>query len=126
MAAQPAMIARIAAQTAVAVNSLMTFQKLEESEARFREAFAHAATGIALADPDGRIRVSNRYLQFIFHIRDLTAEEDFSGRERVLFVDDESMLVHLGRTILTKQGYRVTGMTDPREALDHGRPSSHR
>jgi PAS domain S-box-containing protein len=44
-------------------------------------------------------------------------EEDFSGRERVLFVDDEPMLVDLGRTILAKQGYQVTGMTDPREAL---------
>ena len=37
--------------------------------------------------------------------------------ERVLFVDDEPMLVDLGKAMLAKLGYQVTGMTDPHEAL---------
>jgi len=57
------LIASIAAQTAVAINSTVAFHKLEESEARFRQAFDHAATGIVLVDSDQRIKASNRYLQ---------------------------------------------------------------
>jgi PAS domain S-box-containing protein len=53
----------IAAQIAVAINNIVSFQKLEESEARFREAFDHAATGIMLASTDLHIRATNRYLQ---------------------------------------------------------------
>jgi len=112
----------IAAQTAVAVNSLMTFRKLEESEARFREAFEHAATGIALADPDGRIRVSNRYLQHMLGcseaelahrtIEDITWPEDRTNGEEVLapliagrqrFVQVEKRLCHnTGEAVWTR------------------------
>jgi len=57
------LMAGIAAQTAVAVNSIMAYHQLQESEARFRKAFDHAATGIALVSLERRIRASNRYLQ---------------------------------------------------------------
>ncbi len=37
--------------------------------------------------------------------------------ERVLFVDDEPDLAAVGERVLTKLGYRVTALTDSREAL---------
>jgi PAS domain S-box-containing protein len=39
------------------------------------------------------------------------------GKERILFVDDEEMLVEWGRATLERLGYKVTAMTDSREAL---------
>ena len=39
------------------------------------------------------------------------------GNERILFVDDEEMLVEWGRATLERLGYKVTAMTDSREAL---------
>jgi PAS domain S-box-containing protein len=39
------------------------------------------------------------------------------GNERILFVDDEEMLVEWGRATLEKLGYTVTAITDSREAL---------
>jgi len=39
------------------------------------------------------------------------------GNERILFVDDEEMLVELGRAALERLGYKVTAMTESREAL---------
>lgn len=39
------------------------------------------------------------------------------GNERVLLVDDETMLVEMMRGLLTKLGYSVTGFTNPVEAL---------
>jgi PAS domain S-box-containing protein len=66
------LVTSIAAQTAVAINSTVAFHKLEESEARFRQAFDHAATGIVLVDSDQRIKASNRYLQ---HLLGYTEEE---------------------------------------------------
>ncbi|HVN98288.1 MAG TPA: PAS domain-containing protein [Syntrophorhabdaceae bacterium] len=39
------------------------------------------------------------------------------GNERILFVDDEEMLVEWGRTTLERLGYRVTAMTDSQKAL---------
>jgi PAS domain S-box-containing protein len=53
----------IAAQTAMALNNIVAYHKLEESEARFRQAFDHAATGILLVDPVQRINASNHHLQ---------------------------------------------------------------
>ncbi len=37
--------------------------------------------------------------------------------ERILFVDDEELLVHLGRKTLTALGYIVEGTTQPAAAL---------
>ena len=39
------------------------------------------------------------------------------GNERILFVDDEEMLVEWGRATLERLGYKVTAMTDSQEAL---------
>jgi len=40
------------------------------------------------------------------------------GAERVLFVDDDPVLVELGQDMLTELGYRVTAYTDSRKALN--------
>ncbi|MEA3545117.1 MAG: PAS domain S-box protein, partial [Thermodesulfobacteriota bacterium] len=50
---------------------------------------------------------------------DIAADhEDFpEGRERILFVDDEEMLVNLGEEMLSEGGYQVTAMTDSMAAL---------
>ncbi len=40
-----------------------------------------------------------------------------TGTERVLFVDDEEMLVQVGELMLRKLGYEVAGFGDSREAL---------
>ena len=39
------------------------------------------------------------------------------GNERILFVDDEELLVELGKQMLKHLGYSVVTMTDPQEAL---------
>lgn len=39
------------------------------------------------------------------------------GSERILFVDDEKILVHLGKKILESLGYQVTTVSDSTEAL---------
>lgn len=41
------------------------------------------------------------------------------GTERILFTDDEELQVELGREMLARLGYRVTGFTDCRKALEH-------
>ena len=41
------------------------------------------------------------------------------GTERVLFVDDETMLVDMSRQILQRLGYQVTACTSSTEALQH-------
>lgn len=40
-----------------------------------------------------------------------------TGKERILFVDDEEMLVHLGQRILENLGYEVTAKSNSSEAL---------
>jgi DNA-binding NtrC family response regulator len=40
-----------------------------------------------------------------------------AGRERILFVDDELLIVRMGQRALGRLGYSVTGLTDPEEAL---------
>ncbi len=39
------------------------------------------------------------------------------GKERILFLDDEELLVEWGRAVLTKLGYEVTSITDSVQAL---------
>ncbi len=45
-------------------------------------------------------------------------EELPSGNERILFLDDENYMAELGVQMLTPFGYKVTAMTDSREALE--------
>jgi CheY-like chemotaxis protein len=40
-----------------------------------------------------------------------------TGRERILFIDDEAMIVEIAEQILTRLGYQVTGCSDPAEGL---------
>ncbi|MEW6218262.1 MAG: ATP-binding protein [Thermodesulfobacteriota bacterium] len=39
------------------------------------------------------------------------------GSERLLFVDDEAVIVDMARQVLAELGYQVTAFTDPQEAL---------
>jgi PAS domain S-box-containing protein len=43
------------------------------------------------------------------------------GGQHILLIDDEDSLVRLGTILLTKQGYRVTGCTDPQSAIQEFR-----
>ena len=43
---------------------------------------------------------------------------DTGGNEHILFVDDEEVLVYLGKAILESLGYQVTGCSGSSEALD--------
>jgi CheY-like chemotaxis protein len=45
------------------------------------------------------------------------------GTERILFVDDEAMLVELGKEMLESLGYKVTVTLSSRDALDRFRAS---
>jgi PAS domain S-box-containing protein len=84
----------IASQTTVAVNSIVSFRRLEESEARFRQAFDHAATGITLVHRDFKILASNRYLQDLLGytetqlagkgLDDITVPEDRAVGRKIL------------------------------------------
>ena len=47
----------------------------------------------------------------------ISAGELPRGKERVLFIDDEEVLVELGEAILEKLGYRAIALTDSTEAL---------
>jgi CheY-like chemotaxis protein len=47
------------------------------------------------------------------------------GREHILFVDDEAVLVNLGQALLKRLGYTVTGHTSGIEALNAFRAAPH-
>ena len=49
-----------------------------------------------------------------------------SGKERILFVDDEESLVELHKQRLSKLGYEVVAISDSREALDVFRKEPHK
>jgi len=56
----------------------------------------------------------------------LPTEEPISGgKERILFVDDEAALVHVGRAMLQRLGYRVVVCTSSSEALETFRTAAH-
>ena len=48
-----------------------------------------------------------------------------TGREHILFVDDEVMLTEMGRQMLERLGYRVTTRTSSVEALEVFRARPH-
>jgi len=47
------------------------------------------------------------------------------GAEAIMLVDDEELIVELGKVMLEQQGYTVTGITDPEKALDMFKSSSN-
>jgi len=47
------------------------------------------------------------------------------GNERILFVDDEAALVHVGRATLQRLGYQVVVCTSSSEALETFRAAPH-
>lgn len=49
----------------------------------------------------------------------------FTGKERILFVDDEKSIVALGKKMLEKIGYHVDALNDPVEALELFRRNPH-
>ncbi len=51
------------------------------------------------------------------------ASEVIGGKERILFVDDEEMLVEWGRVTLERLGYKVTSLTKSTEAIETFRAS---
>jgi len=66
----------LAFQTAIGISNAQSFQKLQESEARFRKAFDNAASGIALVDLDGHLLEVNNQLARIFGY----SEEELLGK----------------------------------------------
>ena len=52
-------------------------------------------------------------------VPEITINEDLpTGKERILFVDDEESIVKMGRQRLERLGYKVASTTSPIEALD--------
>jgi len=44
-------------------------------------------------------------------------EKNQTGKERILFIDDETAITEMAPTVLEKLGYTVTGRTNPLDAL---------
>ncbi|MBT3387404.1 MAG: response regulator [Desulfobacula sp.] len=64
------------------------------------------------------------YLPIVSNNGQTQSHKDVSipkGTEKILFVDDESSIVDVGKKILTRLGYKVTAMTSSFEALDRFR-----
>ncbi|MGB3222687.1 MAG: PAS domain S-box protein [Desulforhopalus sp.] len=51
---------------------------------------------------------------------ELQEAQEFSavGKEHIMFIDDEQLLVEMGKTMLERLGYTVTGLTGSKEALE--------
>jgi PAS domain S-box-containing protein len=54
-----------------------------------------------------------------------TEESVVGGNERILFVDDETALVHVGRAMLQRLGYQVAVCTSSSQALETFRAAPH-
>ncbi|WP_300459874.1 PAS domain-containing sensor histidine kinase [Desulfobacula sp.] len=50
-------------------------------------------------------------------IKTIPSDECFTGRETILFVDDEETITEISREALTQLGYRVEAMSSPEDAL---------
>ena len=80
---------------------------------------SHGGTIHAYSEPD-KGSIIKVYLPAIERRVEIVAREEKkfpTGTERVLFVDDEQVLVDVGRQILETLGYRVTARNSSTEAL---------
>jgi CheY-like chemotaxis protein len=76
---------------------------------------------IDISSEPGRGTTVTVYLPLIetYGAADQTAKAEIrGGRERILFVDDEPLLIELGTRILRSLGYEVTARTSSIEALE--------
>ncbi|MBF0278564.1 MAG: PAS domain S-box protein [SAR324 cluster bacterium] len=83
-------------------------------------------SSIGTVGPDGHVHGAGTTFQVFFPVSEIdfkttsaATEEVSRGNENILLVDDESMIVNLGRRMLEKLGYKVTVFSDCTEALQH-------
>ena len=59
-------------------------------------------------------------------VEETIIDEEVSGVENIMFVDDEPMLVNVFKQGLSRLGFNVEGFTDPRKALEYFDRNHHR
>jgi PAS domain S-box-containing protein len=78
--------------------------------------------GAITVDSDvGKGTIFNVFLPIVRRepVPEITIDEDLpTGKERILFVDDEESIVNMGSQRLERLGYKVESTTSPLEALD--------
>ena len=77
---------------------------------------------IKVQSVEGRGTIFHLYFPVLLHIESLNTEESDlglpKGTERILFVDDDEMLVSVGDSMLTTLGYQVVSESDSKKALE--------
>jgi len=114
-----ALLSALAAQTATRLGNLLSFRKLAESEARFRQVFDHAGAGMALLDLEGRCQATNQYLQNLLGYNESelvgTAfnglshpdDRDIGLRGRVAMLNGKRRFTQYQKRLRTKRGDTV-------------------